>query len=219
MHAPDAHVLVVDDHRNVRETVTAALETNGYHVRCADNGAQALAALLHERRPEAVILDLSMPIMTGWELIATVHEDRDLAGDPPRRRLRDAGPRGRRAPRQAGESARPFDDARPPLPPLIEPGPSHGCLFCVAFGMPCPRSGPARTKPIAWRTGAISGRDTISASARGARRSTSRRPSPGRRPRASWPSSYDGPVVRASRWCPSARAAASAVASCPRRAP
>lgn len=82
MHAPDAHVLVVDDHRDVRETLTAALETNGYHVRCADNGAQALAALLHERKPEAVILDLSMPIMTGWELIATVHEDRDLQGIP-----------------------------------------------------------------------------------------------------------------------------------------
>jgi two-component system response regulator (stage 0 sporulation protein F) len=82
MPAPDAHVLVVDDDRDARETVAAALETDGYHVRCAGNGAQALAALLHERKPEAVILELSMPVMTGWELLATVHEDRDLQGIP-----------------------------------------------------------------------------------------------------------------------------------------
>jgi CheY-like chemotaxis protein len=82
MPAPDAHVLVVDDDRDARDTVTAALETEGYHVRCAENGAQALAALLHDRKPEVIVLDLSMPVMTGWELLAMVHEDRDLQAIP-----------------------------------------------------------------------------------------------------------------------------------------
>ncbi len=82
MPAPDAHVLVVDDDRDVLDTMAAALETDGYKVRCAENGAQALAALLHERKPEAIVLDLSMPVMTGWELLAMVHEDRDLQRIP-----------------------------------------------------------------------------------------------------------------------------------------
>ena len=77
MHAPDARVLVVDDDQDMRDTVAAALETEGYRVRCAANGAQALA-LMHGYRPEAIVLNLSMPVMSGWELLEAVHERRDL---------------------------------------------------------------------------------------------------------------------------------------------
>jgi CheY-like chemotaxis protein len=81
MHAPDARVLVVDDDQDIRDTVAAALETEGYRVRCAENGAQALA-LMHGYRPEAIVLDLSMPIMNGWQLLDAVHERRDLREIP-----------------------------------------------------------------------------------------------------------------------------------------
>jgi CheY-like chemotaxis protein len=76
-HAPDTRVLVVDDDRDLRDTVTAALETEGYRVRCAENGAQALA-VMHGYLPAAMVLDLSMPVMSGWELIEIVHEMREL---------------------------------------------------------------------------------------------------------------------------------------------
>ena len=76
-HAPDARVLVVDDDRDLRDTITAALETEGYRVRCAENGAQALATM-HGYVPAALVLDLSMPVMSGWELIEAVHEMREL---------------------------------------------------------------------------------------------------------------------------------------------
>jgi two-component system response regulator CpxR len=81
MHAPDAPVLVVDDDQNMRDTVAAALETDGYRVRCAANGAQALA-LMHGYLPEAIVMDLSMPIMSGWELLDAVHERRELREVP-----------------------------------------------------------------------------------------------------------------------------------------
>jgi two-component system, OmpR family, response regulator CpxR len=81
MHAPDARVLVVDDDQDMRDTVAAALETEGYRVSCAANGAQALA-MMRWYRPEAIVLDLSMPIMTGWELLEAVHELRDLREVP-----------------------------------------------------------------------------------------------------------------------------------------
>ncbi len=81
MHAPDARVLVVDDDPDMRDTVAAALETEGYAVRCAENGAQALA-LMRGYLPEAIVLDLSMPVMTGWELLEAVHARRDLRKVP-----------------------------------------------------------------------------------------------------------------------------------------
>jgi CheY-like chemotaxis protein len=77
MHAPDARVLVVDDDQDMRDTVAAALEIEGYAVRCAENGAQALA-LMRGYLPEAIVLDLTMPVMNGWELLEAVHEQREL---------------------------------------------------------------------------------------------------------------------------------------------
>jgi CheY-like chemotaxis protein len=76
-----AHVLVVDDDRDIRDTLAVALETEGYAVQCAENGAQALA-LLHGPKPGVIVLDLSMPIMSGWELLDAVHDDRDLCAIP-----------------------------------------------------------------------------------------------------------------------------------------
>jgi len=80
-----SHVLVVDDDRDIRDTLAVALQTEGYAVDCAENGAQALAVLhgvRHGSPPAAIVLDLSMPIMSGWELLAAVHDDEDLCAIP-----------------------------------------------------------------------------------------------------------------------------------------
>jgi two-component system, response regulator, stage 0 sporulation protein F len=74
-------VLVVDDDSDLRDTLTVVLEHEGYVVRCAENGAQALVAI-HRSNPNAVVLDLSMPVMSGWELLAIVREDSDLCRVP-----------------------------------------------------------------------------------------------------------------------------------------
>jgi CheY-like chemotaxis protein len=74
-------ILVVDDNRDLRETVSAALEEEGYAVRCAENGAQALALMLRAA-PSAVLLDLSMPVMSGWDLLEAVREDAALSRVP-----------------------------------------------------------------------------------------------------------------------------------------
>src|ERR1700674_3721181 len=60
-------VLVVDDDEDDREALESAIESLGYPVRVARNGAEALAE--QQRRPAAIILtDWSMPGMTGLEL-------------------------------------------------------------------------------------------------------------------------------------------------------
>ena len=43
------------------------LETEGYSVVTADNGADALSQLRDGLKPALVILDLTMPVMDGWE--------------------------------------------------------------------------------------------------------------------------------------------------------
>jgi two-component system response regulator MprA len=58
-------VLVVDDEPQVRATVREALALEGYEVTEASNGAEALA-LLTTAQPEAIVLDLWMPVMDGW---------------------------------------------------------------------------------------------------------------------------------------------------------
>ena len=75
------NILVVDDDRDIRDAVSAVLEGEGYEVRCAENGAQALA-MMHGPKPEAIVLDLMMPVMSGWELLQIVHDDRELAAIP-----------------------------------------------------------------------------------------------------------------------------------------
>src|SRR3712207_6653227 len=58
-------VLVVDDDPDIRRFVSMALESEGYRVDCARNGREALEKVRREP-PDAILLDIMMPIMDGW---------------------------------------------------------------------------------------------------------------------------------------------------------
>lgn len=58
-------ILVVDDDESIREMLDLSLSAEGYDVRCAPNGAVALA-LLQEWTPQLVLLDMKMPVADGW---------------------------------------------------------------------------------------------------------------------------------------------------------
>jgi len=62
-------VLVVDDDEDLRELVCSSLEADGYAVQAANDGNDALDRLSNSELPDLVLLDLEMPIMSGWELI------------------------------------------------------------------------------------------------------------------------------------------------------
>jgi CheY-like chemotaxis protein len=66
-HRPS--VLVVDDDQAIREVIAEVLRDEGYEVRCAENGAQALREIHCEQPPDLVLLDLMMPVMSGWEVL------------------------------------------------------------------------------------------------------------------------------------------------------
>lgn len=61
-------MLVVDDDSAIRRMIVAALRREGYSFLEAANGRDALD-LMHEEHPDVVVLDLMMPILSGWDVL------------------------------------------------------------------------------------------------------------------------------------------------------
>ncbi|NVI99534.1 response regulator [Myxococcus sp. SDU36] len=59
-------VLVVDDDPDILEALSEILEAEGFEIRRARNGKEALDRLEPEP-PNLILLDLMMPVMDGWE--------------------------------------------------------------------------------------------------------------------------------------------------------
>ncbi|MBN2469495.1 MAG: response regulator transcription factor [Anaerolineae bacterium] len=76
-----AKILVVDDDPQVLRSIGRVLESAGYEVTTADNGTQALE-LLKQDRPDALVLDIIMPEMTGLEVCRRLRADPFLARIP-----------------------------------------------------------------------------------------------------------------------------------------
>jgi excisionase family DNA binding protein len=66
-------VLVVDDDARVREFMRINLELEGYSVREADGGEEALRAI-EDQAPDLVLLDVVMPGVDGWQLLRQLEE-------------------------------------------------------------------------------------------------------------------------------------------------
>ena len=70
-------ILVVDDDPTILATVADALDLEGYLVRTATNGKEALEALTdgdYHQRPRLVLLDMRMPVLGGWGFMRAVRE-------------------------------------------------------------------------------------------------------------------------------------------------
>jgi CheY-like chemotaxis protein len=65
-------ILVVEDDDAIRELVSDVLRDDGYEVREATNGAEALGRIKDER-PDLIVLDLMMPVMDGWTFVEKCH--------------------------------------------------------------------------------------------------------------------------------------------------
>jgi len=69
-----AKVLVADDEIHIIHVVAIKLRNNGYEVIAANNGAEAYDLACREK-PDIVVTDYQMPLMTGMELIAKLRAD------------------------------------------------------------------------------------------------------------------------------------------------
>jgi CheY-like chemotaxis protein len=62
-------VLVVEDDPDIREVLEEMLDAGGHHVLTASNGREALAVLDRMTTPCLVLLDLMMPVMSGFAFL------------------------------------------------------------------------------------------------------------------------------------------------------
>jgi len=77
-------VLLAEDDQDIRDVVQEVLEERGYDVIPARTGRQALdfLATADVARPDVVILDLMMPIVTGWQVLEEIRQRPDLENIP-----------------------------------------------------------------------------------------------------------------------------------------
>ena len=68
-------VLIVDDDPDLLDVTSFVIEGEGMVVKTAKNGEEALALLRAGRLPTLVLLDLMMPVMSGWEFLDEVAKD------------------------------------------------------------------------------------------------------------------------------------------------
>ena len=69
-----ARILIVEDHPTMREAMRLVLEGEGFDIDEASDGAQALSAV-HEEPPDLVLLDMSIPGVSGPDVLAAVKND------------------------------------------------------------------------------------------------------------------------------------------------
>ncbi len=75
-------ILVVEDDDDVREAMQDLLQERGYEVVTAVNGSDALEQMRARHDLGLVLLDLSMPVMDGWECREHMLKDAELVHLP-----------------------------------------------------------------------------------------------------------------------------------------
>ena len=78
---PQRNLLLVDDEPDSLASMSRILTAAGWHTLTAGNGAEALAALA-KTRPAAIVLDLIMPDMDGFEFLQHLRNDPALRSIP-----------------------------------------------------------------------------------------------------------------------------------------
>ena len=74
-------VLLVDDYPDAREMYSEYLQFSGFDVVEAANGIEALQSAI-ERTPDIILMDLSLPVMDGWEATRRLKADDRTASIP-----------------------------------------------------------------------------------------------------------------------------------------
>ncbi len=74
-------ILIVEDDEVLRMVLRIEFEKNGFNVREADNGKVGLASM-GEMQPDAIITDIEMPVMDGFNFIRAVRNSRRDAAVP-----------------------------------------------------------------------------------------------------------------------------------------
>jgi CheY-like chemotaxis protein len=81
MKTDKPRVLLVDDYPDAREMYSEYLEYSGFDVVEASNGMEAIQRAVDDA-PDIILMDLSLPVMDGWEATRRLKADERTAGIP-----------------------------------------------------------------------------------------------------------------------------------------
>ena len=70
-------ILVVDDIEDIRNLLQEALQASGYHTLEAADGREALS-MIEAESPDLVILDIAMPVMSGFQVLRQLRKNSDI---------------------------------------------------------------------------------------------------------------------------------------------
>mgnify|MGYP001315103569 CR=1 FL=1 len=107
------HVLLIEDERNIAEAIRYILMRAGWQVSHAEDGLSGLRQL-EAARPDAVILDLMLPGLSGLEILTRLRAQSDFADLPVLMLTARGQARDREAAERAGATAflaKPFSNA------------------------------------------------------------------------------------------------------------
>ena len=76
-----AYVLIIEDERPIALLLQTIVRGLGHESAIAGDGAAGLAEA-HRRKPDLILLDMILPIMSGWEFLKAAENDTYLAGVP-----------------------------------------------------------------------------------------------------------------------------------------
>lgn len=79
--SPKRRILVVEDDSGVRDLIRARLHMAGYDVHVARTGSEGLARAFG-LRPDAMVLDINLPEMDGFQVLQAMMSERSLAKTP-----------------------------------------------------------------------------------------------------------------------------------------
>lgn len=122
-------ILLVEDDDDYREGLADILRSEGYSVRCAANGLEALEYLKKsESRPSLILLDLMMPVMNGWDFRERMLAEASLVDIPVIILSAAPGATDAAALHPAGALQKPVELAA--LLKLVEQNLLHTCALC-----------------------------------------------------------------------------------------
>lgn len=74
-------ILIVEDNEMNLDMLSRRLERRGYEVISATNGAQGIS-VAKEQHPALILMDMSLPVMDGWEATRRIKADTELQAIP-----------------------------------------------------------------------------------------------------------------------------------------
>ncbi|WP_109486691.1 response regulator [Occallatibacter savannae] len=76
-----ARVLLVEDNELNRDMLSRRLTKCGWQVTCAEDGLQGVR-LAEQYRPDLILMDLSLPLLSGWNAARQIKADANLRSIP-----------------------------------------------------------------------------------------------------------------------------------------